>query len=411
MKHSSVKHPLGTKQRSPWAFLLKIALSVFCAETFIMLLFLWLPKLPDLVETFLDSTLLSVLIAPVLYFFMYRPLVQEISVRSRIEAELRQSQGLLEQQTRELEETLRKLQQAPQLIQSEKMSSLGRLVAGIAHEINNPVNFVYGNLSYVQEYVQSLLEMIQLYERYYPQPEPEIQAKAVALDVQFLQQDLIKILNSMKAGCDRIRQIVLSLRNFSRMDEAEFKAVNIHEGIDNTLIILQHRLKAKSDHSAIQVIKDYGNLPLVECFPGKLNQVFMNLLSNAIDALEEAMAMDQHNWVSEGSQMMHDPSEAIPTITIQTDVVDAKWVQIAIADNGMGIPDNVRQRIFEPFFTTKPVGKGTGLGLSISYHIVVKKHAGMLECHSTPGQGTQFVIQLPIQGNPLAKDTISQDVF
>jgi signal transduction histidine kinase len=285
------------------------------------------------------------------------------------------------------------------------------LVAGIAHEINNPVNFVYGNLSYVQEYVQSLLEMIQLYERYYPQPEPEIQAKAVALDVQFLQQDLIKILNSMKAGCDRIRQIVLSLRNFSRMDEAEFKAVNIHEGIDNTLIILQHRLKAKSDHSAIQVIKDYGNLPLVECFPGKLNQVFMNLLSNAIDALEEAMAMDQHNWVSEGSQMMHDPSEAIPTITIQTDVVDAKWVQIAIADNGMGIPDNVRQRIFEPFFTTKPVGKGTGLGLSISYHIVVKKHAGMLECHSTPGQGTQFVIQLPIQGNPLAKDTISQDVF
>ncbi len=396
MKHIHSKYPSNSPSRSPLGFLIKITFSVFFAEAFVTLLFLVLPDPPDLIRTFVDPALLSVLISPALYLLVYKPLVQEISMRSFIEVELRQSQALLKQQSQELEETLKRLQQAPQLLHTEKMSSLGRLVAGIAHEINNPVNFVYGNLIHVQEYAQNLLELVHLYQKNYPDTEPEIQAKEEALDVEFLQKDLVKILGSMKSGCDRIRQIVLSLRNFSRMDEAEFKLVDIHDGIDSTLVILRHRLNSKLGHPALELIKDYGKLSQVECFPGQLNQVFMNLLANAIEALEETI--DPENWNLETPS--HTPvfnQLPTPTITIHTSMVDSDWVKIAIADNGSGMPERVREKIFEPFFTTKPVGKGTGMGLSISYQLIVEKHGGKLNCFSTLGKGTEFVIQIPVK--------------
>jgi two-component system NtrC family sensor kinase len=392
MQYTNSKLNLNLEQKGLWISLAKIALSVFCAETFVMLLFLVLPKLPDLVETFVDSTLLSVLIAPALYCFVYCPLLQEISERSQVEVELRQTQARLEQQAQQLEETLKKLQQAPQLIQAEKMASLGRLVAGVAHEINNPINFIHGNLDYVQAYTKDLLSLIQLYRQRYSSPEPEIQAWVDDIDLEFLPQDLAKILSSMRAGTERIRQIVLSLRNFSRIDEAEFKAVNLHEGIDSALVILQHRFKAKPDHLPVELIKDYGDLPQVECFPGQLNQVFMNILTNAIDALELRYAVLKGSHLNQNKQ--HDNPRRI---TIRTFVLNPQWVGIAIADNGDGIPEPIQPQIFNPFFTTKPVGKGTGMGLSISYQIITEKHHGKLECFSTPGQGTEFVIQIPIR--------------
>jgi NO-binding membrane sensor protein with MHYT domain/nitrogen-specific signal transduction histidine kinase len=290
--------------------------------------------------------------------------------------------------TKELSLALKQLQQSQlQLIQTEKMSSLGQLVAGVAHEINNPVNFIHGNLRYMQEHSQNLLELMQLYQNYHPDPAAPIQARANEIDLEFVQQDLPKILNSMRLGTDRICQIVLSLRNFSRLDEADFKAVDIHEGIDSTLLILQHRLKATPERPAIQVLKDYQPLPLVECYAGQLNQVFMNIVANAIDALEElnVKATDQ------------DIKESFNQITIRTSMIDAQWVQIAIADKGTGISETIQKQIFDPFFTTKPIGKGTGMGMSISHQIITTKHNGKLECFSTPGQGTEFIIQLPIQ--------------
>ncbi|MBD2195081.1 HAMP domain-containing histidine kinase [Calothrix anomala FACHB-343] len=302
-------------------------------------------------------------------------------------AELQQAEARLREQTQQLQLTLDNLQKAQlQLVQSEKMSSLGELVAGVAHEINNPVNFIHGNLTYLEDYANSLLAFIRLYQKFYPKAPAEIQAEAEEMDLEFLQKDLVKILNSMKIGTDRIREIVLSLRNFSRMDEADFKTVDIHEGIDSTLLILQHRLKARSPYPAIEIIKDYGNLPQVECYAGQLNQVFMNILSNAIDAMEE------QNSQRTVAEIKAQPSQ----ITIRTSVIDSQWVEIAIADNGVGIPENIQQRIFDPFFTTKPVGKGTGMGMSISYQIITEKHRGKLTCFSTLGEGTEFVIQIPI---------------
>ncbi|GAB4379115.1 MAG: hypothetical protein Kow00121_32530 [Elainellaceae cyanobacterium] len=295
-----------------------------------------------------------------------------------------------QQQATQLQQTLDDLHKAQtQLIQTEKMSSLGQLVAGIAHEINNPVNFIYGNLSHVTDYTEDLLNLIQLYQRHVPYPAAEITAQEAEIDLDFLTQDLPKTLASMKMGADRIRQIVLSLRNFSRLDQAEMKAVNIHEGIDSTLLILQHRLKDKPESRGIQLIKEYGSLPLVECYAGQLNQVFMNLLGNAIDALEE--------WNKE--RTIQDIHANPATIHIQTSVFDNERVTIRIADNGIGIPEQVRQHLFDPFFTTKPVGKGTGLGLSISYQIVTEKHGGTLTCISAPGQGATFVIEIPIRQN------------
>ncbi|BAY20435.1 response regulator receiver sensor signal transduction histidine kinase [Calothrix sp. NIES-2100] len=287
-----------------------------------------------------------------------------------------------------LQQTLKDLQAAQiQLIQSEKMSGLGQMVAGVAHEINNPVNFIYGNIDYLDEYTKNLLRMLNLYQQIYSMNQPEVQALAEEIDLEFLVKDLQKLLPSMKMGAERIRNIVLSLRNFSRMDEAEFKAVDIHEGIESTLMILQYRLKDRPERPAIEVIRDYGKLPLVECYAGQLNQVLMNILANAIDALEETCS---HYTYQEMKQNPH-------KIMIRTFLSDSQWVTIAIADNGLGIPDKVKNRIFDPFFTTKPVGKGTGLGLAISYQIITQKHGGKLDCLSTPGQGTEFIIKIPVQ--------------
>ena len=285
----------------------------------------------------------------------------------------------------ELETALKKLKQAQiQLIQTEKMSSLGQLVAGVAHEINNPVNFIHGNLAYTAEYTHSLLQLLNTYQESYPQPTTTVQTALDASDLEFLNEDLPKMLSSMKVGTDRIRQLVLSLRTFARLDEAQKKPADIHEGINSTLMILQSHLKSKPDRPGIQIIKTYGDFPPVECYAGQLNQVFMNLLSNAIDALE---GETKFLHVSEPPR--------VPTIRIQTALLTPDCLEIEITDNGPGIPDEVRQQIFNPFFTTKEAGKGTGLGLSISYQIVVEKHGGQLDCCSTVGQGTTFRITLP----------------
>ncbi|MBR8832990.1 MAG: sensor histidine kinase [Stigonema ocellatum SAG 48.90 = DSM 106950] len=275
-----------------------------------------------------------------------------------------------------------------QLIQTEKMSSLGQMVAGIAHEINNPVNFIYGNITPAAEYTQDLLRLLQCYQQHYPNPTPELQAEIEAVELDFIMEDFPKLLSSLEIGANRIREIVLSLRTFSRLDEAEVKAVDIHEGMDSTIMILQHRLKAKPEHPEIRVIREYGKLPLVECFAGQLNQVFMNIIVNAIDALEEANQKRSPEKIKEYQS----------TITIRTEVTHSPAsIVIRIIDNGLGIPEHIQKRLFDPFFTTKSVGKGTGLGLSISYQIVVEKHKGRLECYSTLGVGTEFIIVIPQQ--------------
>ena len=289
----------------------------------------------------------------------------------------------LKQTTAELTQTLQALQNTQsQLVQTEKMSSLGQLVAGVAHEINNPVSFIYGNLSHVATYTESLMAIVAAYQKFQPQPNPPIQAVLETVDLDFLKQDFPKVLTSMKVGVDRIQQIVRSLQNFSRHDQADKKQVDLHEGIDNTLLILQHRLKAMGNEVEIQIIKQYGDLPPVECYPGQLNQVFMNLLSNAIDALEEVRCVAGKRHA--------------PTISIHTSLVAPDRVLICISDNGIGMDETVRTRLFDPFFTTKPVGKGTGLGLAISYQIVIEKHNGSIQCHSQPGQGTKFAIEIPV---------------
>jgi light-regulated signal transduction histidine kinase (bacteriophytochrome) len=328
-------------------------------------------------------------------------------------------------QANRAEEALFELKQAQtQLIQSEKMSGLGQLVAGVAHEINNPVNFIYGNLSHAISYTQDILKLLQIYQAQYPDKNAEVDNFAQQMDLDFVADDLPKLMSSMQVGAERIRSIVLSLRSFSRLDESEMKAVNIHEGIENTLVILEHRLKPKFDFPGIQVIKEYGDLPLVECYAGQINQVFMNVLSNAIDALMDDIAKvgewenyrvgewetvklgeletvkvkDTENFSLSTHAFISPASSYSPCIHISTVLLPNKSdIVIIISDNGVGMNEDVKKRIFDPFFTTKPVGKGTGLGLAISYQIIVDKHGGILRCTSEPGKGTEFWLQIPVR--------------
>ncbi|WP_193200237.1 ATP-binding protein [Nostoc sp. MG11] len=325
--------------------------------------------------------------------------------RSQLQSALQIKENLAEiaeAQAKKLEKSLRELQQTQaQLVQAEKMSSLGQLVAGVAHEINNPVNFIYGNLKYAKDYTQCLLKLVHLYQRFYANPVSEIQDCIEAIDLDFLLEDLPKILHSMQVGAERIAEIVLSLRNFSRLDEAEMKRVDIHQGLDSTLLILQNRFKDSVDHPGIKIVKNYGNLPLVYCYAGQLNQVFMNIISNAIDALQN------YNSQRAIAEIHANPN----TITITTEVIETKCVVIRIADNGSGMTEAVKERLFDPFFTTKPVGKGTGLGLSISYQIVVDKHGGTLRCVSKPGQGTEFWVEIPLSMDSQAVNCVTSLSF
>ena len=334
--------------------------------------------------------------------------------QAELYAQARQAALIAQAQAQQLELALNKLQTTQaQLVQSAKMSSLGQLVAGIAHEINNPVSFIHGNLTYASAYFYDLLNFLRLYQEQYPNPTAAIAEQAEVINVDFIAKDLPKLLRSMQHGTDRIRSIVLSLRNFSRLDEADMKKVDLHEGIESTLLILQHRLKPTSQNPEIQVFKEYGDLPAVECYPGQLNQVFMNILSNAIEAFEQSKDTSQRNpspGITIRTSLLDRSDSTQNSLSLLTDQqgynqVDtevlsresSQSVVIQIADNGPGMTESAKAQLFNPFFTTKPVGQSVGLGLSISYQIVVEHHHGVLTCTSTPGQGTEFWIEIPIQ--------------
>lgn len=315
---------------------------------------------------------------------------EEVLARVNVHLQLYRLNQNLEKQVRErtaqLSEALTDLQNAQvQLVQSEKMSSLGQLVAGVAHEINNPVNFIHGNLIHATEYVGDLMELLEAYRTRVQPPIPELEDLAAEIDYDFLKDDLPKLLKSMRVGADRIQGIIKSLRTFSRSDEATFAEANLHESLDSTLLILSNRIKAKSYRPAIQVVKDYGDLPAVECCSGQLNQVFTNILSNAIDAIDERVATAPPDWT--------------PTIRLQTRQRD-NCVEIILTNNGQPMPSDVRDRLFDPFFTTKPQHKGTGMGMSISHQIITEKHGGTIACDGN-GDEVQFTIELPLRPCPV----------
>ncbi|MDZ8188731.1 MAG: response regulator [Nostoc sp. ChiSLP02] len=317
---------------------------------------------------------------------------EELLARIKTHLQLRNLTKTLEnrvaERTAALSRALKDLQESQlQLVQTEKMSALGQLVAGVAHEINNPVGFIHGNLGHASVYFQAMSKIIELYQRHYPHPVAEIQKEITAIDLQYMLSDLPNLIDSMKEGVQRIRNISTSLRNFSRADSDRKVVCNIHDGIDSTIMILKHRLKATESRPNIEIIKDYGNLPEIECFSGQLNQVFMNILANAIDALEES------NLGRSYIEIEANPNQ----IWIQTSLnEDNHYVLIRIQDNGVGMSADVQQKIFDHLFTTKPVGQGTGLGLSIARQIIVDKHQGTLEVNSASGKGSDFIIKLPV---------------
>jgi signal transduction histidine kinase len=325
-------------------------------------------------------------------------LVLEANQRQQAQESLRQSEIRERQKAQQLTTTLSELQDTQaQLVQAAKMSALGEMVAGLAHELNNPVNFIAGNLDYTKQYFEDLTHLIEVYRQSYPNPTSEIRQVSSEIELDFLVEDWQKLMQSMQVGAERLQQIVLSLRSFSRRHDDELKPTDIHQGIDNTLLILQHRLQVQKNRPEIKVVKEYGQLPLVVCYSSLLNQVFMNLLANAIDALSDA-ATQTDIPLKEPQIVICTQTQPIQSLSSTEKATDGAVIQIG--DNGSGISQDVLEHIFDPFFTTKPVGKGTGLGLSISYKIVVEKHGGQLRCVSHPGQGTSFIVEIPLNSKP-----------
>lgn len=316
---------------------------------------------------------------------------EEVLARIQTQLTIQTLQAQLQVQNEQLRQALSDLQKTQvELLQKEKMAALGQLVAGIAHEINNPISFISGNLSPAKAYINDLLQIIALYQQEYPEPSSTLQEAIAAADLDFLVTDLEKLMGSMKTGVERIRSVILALRIFSRLDESEVKIVDLHEGIDSVLLLLRHRLN-QEQHLEIQVIKEYGALPSVTCYASQLNQVFLNLLSNAIETLEVASKTNKFAAADASSSLVERP-----TIWVKTEVTATNTVLVRIRDNGLGIAENIKPHLFEPFFTTKLIGRGMGLGLLTSYQIVTEKHKGSLTYESVPGQGTEFIIEIPV---------------
>jgi len=324
---------------------------------------------------------------------------RDISSRIIAEEALRSSEQRSRQQAQQLEKALKQLKSTQaQLIQTEKLSGLGQLIAGISHEINNPINYIYGNLAPANDHINQIIELLNLFLHYYPQPEPAIQSKLREIDLDYIVEDFQKIMSSIRLGAERIHKLVQSLHKFARADSSQCRYADLHAGIESTLVILHNRLKANSERGEIQVIKNYCPLPNVECFPSQMNQVFMNIIANAIDALDDTLRPVEETTASDlaWERTWQKPDDWVPCIWITTEISPENTAVIRIQDNAGGMPDFIKQRIFDPFFTTKPVGKGTGLGLSISYQIITENHKGKLTCNSTEGMGTEFVIEIPI---------------